>query len=243
LIRPPSAERHPERTLYGRRHGRALRRGRAEALQHRLPRCTLKLPAEGRLADWRAAFPRRLERLWLEVGFGNGEHLAAQAAMHPATAFIGCEPFVNGISALLARLDEEVLDRVRVHPGDAREVLAALPDGAVDRCFVLFPDPWPKRRHQRRRFVQADTLAGLARVIADGGLLILATDHPALLDWMLCLALGEPAFEWTARRAADWRTRPADMPPTRYEKKALHGRPTWIVLSRRPRTDAAPLSS
>lgn len=231
---------HPNRTLYGRRKGRPLRPNRAALIAELLPRLAIPLPPPGEELDWRALFPRPVESLWLEVGFGAGEHLAWQAAQHPQIGFIGCEPFVNGISTLLRAVADQGLDNVRIHPGDAREVIAVLPEASLGRCFVLFPDPWPKTRHHRRRFIGPETLDALARVMRDGAELRLASDHPALVDWMLFHARRHPAFAWAAKEPRDWRERPGDWPATRYEAKALHGRPVFLTFRRRPRCAGMP---
>ena len=182
----------------------------------------VRLPDSGRIADPRAALGfDRAAPLWLEIGFGAGEHLAWQAARRPDAAVLGCEAFVEGIARLLARIEEERLANVRVFPGDARLLVAALPDACLARVFALFPDPWPKRRHWKRRLMSAAFLDDLARTMAPGAELRAATDHPALRNWMLARLLAHPAFAWTAREAADWRRRPPDWPPTRYERKAL----------------------
>lgn len=225
----------PKRTLYGRRQGRKLRAGRAALLDTLLPRLAVPLPeAPGRL-DWRGLFPRPVRALWLEVGFGAGEHLAWQAAHHPDVGLIGCEPFVNGITTLLREIEDQGLDNVRIHAEDARQVIDALPDAAVGRCFVLFADPWPKARHHKRRFIRPENLDALARVMADGAELRLASDNPGLVDWMLFHTRAHGAFEWTARGPQDWRARPDDWPPTRYEQKRLHGVPAFLTFRRRDR--------
>ena len=164
--------------------------------------------------------------LWLEVGFGGGEHLAwqieAQARLGSDVRFIGAEFFQNGIVKLLDRLDPEVArQRLRIYRGDAADLLAALPPSCLDRVFILFPDPWPKRRHHKRRFIGAENLDRLARIMKPGAELRLATDDPDYLTWCLARLARHPDFAWTARRPADWRRRPADWPPTRYEQKAL----------------------
>lgn len=226
--------RRPERPgrLHGRRRGRKLRPGRAALLDRLLPRLAVPLPPTGDALDWAALFPRPVRALWLEIGFGAGEHLAWQAAQHPDIGLIGCEPFINGVSSLLRLIDDRHLDNIRIHPDDARPLIDALPDAAVGRCFILFPDPWPKTRHHRRRFVRPETLDALARVLADDAELRLASDDAGLVDWMLFHLRRHPAFRWTARRAADWRMRPADWPATRYEAKALHGRPVYLAFRR-----------
>jgi tRNA (guanine-N7-)-methyltransferase len=223
------------RHFHGRRQGRKLRAGRAALIETLLPRLTVALPEDASALEPAALFPRPPRELWLEIGFGAGEHLAWQAAHHPDVGFIGCEPFINGMSTLLAAVERDGLDMVRVWPDDARPLLDRLPDGSVGRLFLLFADPWPKLRHHNRRFIQDDTVADLARLLQDGGELRIATDDAPLLDWSLERVRRNPAFAWTAEGPADWRQRPADWPPTRYEEKALHGRPYYLRFRRRAR--------
>jgi tRNA (guanine-N7-)-methyltransferase len=174
--------------------------------------------------------------IWLEIGFGGGEHLADQAACRPAIGFLGCEVYENGIARLIAEIDRRGLANIRVFSGDARLLLAALPAASVDRVFILFPDPWPKERHKKRRLVAGETLDRLAAIMRGGAELRLATDDPDYLAWMLERVTRHSAFEWLARRPADWRERPADWPPTRYEEKArAAGRsPYFLRIIRRP---------
>jgi len=223
------------RHFHGRRQGRKLRAGRAALIETLLPQLTVALPEQGGALAPAALFPRPPRELWVEIGFGAGEHLAWQAAHHPDIGFIGCEPFINGMSTLLAAVERDGLDMVRVWPDDARPLLDRLPDGSVGRLFLLFADPWPKLRHHNRRFIQDDTVADLARLLKDDGELRIATDDAPLLDWSLERVRRNPAFAWTAEGPADWRERPADWPPTRYEEKALHGRPYYLRFRRRPR--------
>lgn len=158
---------------------------------------------------------------WLEIGFGGGEHLAEQAARHPDVRIIGAEPFVNGVASALRHIDERRLSNVRLHQGDAREVLKALPDASLSRVFILFPDPWPKARHHKRRLIQPDTVAELARVLKPGGRLRFATDWADYANRALETFLASPSLRWTAERADDWRVAPADHVTTRYEEKRL----------------------
>ena len=201
-----------------------------------LPRLAVSLPANGQL-DPAALFALRPQALWLEIGFGAGEHLAWQAARHPEIGFIGAEIFVNGIASLLSRVADQGLGNVRVFQGDARDLLPALPEAAIGRAFILFPDPWPKSRHHRRRLIQAETLDELARVLQNSAELRLATDDVGYLTWILEQATSHPKFVWLARRAADWRRRPADWPETRYEAKARQrgAQPMFLRFQRRPR--------
>ena len=225
------------RSSHGRRRGRPLRAGRKALLESLLPRLQVAVtPADGKL-DLAALFGDAAEDLWLEIGFGAGEHLAWQAARHPDVAFLGAEVFVNGIAGLLKQIEAAQLDNIRVYQGDGRDLLDVLPESSVARAFLLFPDPWPKLRHHKRRIVQTGMLDALAAVMRDGAELRMATDHHDYLRWMLQLATGHPAFRWLASSPGDWRHRPADWPATRYEQKALgEGRaPSYLRFVRRPR--------
>lgn len=203
--------------LYGRRLGRPLSAHQQSLIQGLLP--TISVP-DGSI-DLPSLFPGAKD-FALEVGFGGGEHLAAQAALHPDTGFIGCEPFANGVAKLLSAVDARALRNVRVEPDDARDILERLPDEKLSTVFVLFPDPWPKLRHHKRRFIQPATLTQIARVLRKGGELRVATDHADYARWTLMQLLNDFRFEWSAMRAADWRARPADWVATRYEQKALN---------------------
>ena len=196
----------------------------------------MAVPPPGRL-DPAALFSPPRRSIWLEIGFGGGEHLAAQAECHPATGLIGCEVFENGIVKLLSEIERRHLDNVRIFADDARLLIAALPPASIDRVFILFPDPWPKARHRKRRIVGGETLDRLAEIMTDDAELRLATDESDYLSWMLERITGHPAFEWLARSRGDWRERPKDWPPTRYEEKArAAGRsPTFLRARRRPR--------
>ncbi len=229
-----------KRIFYGRRKGRALRRGRKQLLESLLPRIRIDLAVGG--IDPAALFDPPRAETWLEIGFGGGEHLAEQARGHPGTGMIGCEPFVNGIARLLGEIDRDGIENIRIYPDDARDLIDALPDASIGRVFVLFADPWPKKRHNRRRFIEPENLSKLARIMKDGAELRLASDQMPLIRWMLFHTIGHPDFEWTARGSADWRERPADWPETRYETKALARGECCVFLTftRRPRDAAHP---
>lgn len=223
------------RQVWGRRQGPKLRPGRRSLLDERLPEVGVTLPEGGGRLDPQALFGDGSSRpVWLEIGFGGGEHLAWQAAANPGVGLVGVEPFVNGVARLLSLLEARGLANVRVLMDDARLLLAALPDASINRAFVLFPDPWPKLRHHKRRIVNRGTAAGLARVLGPGAELRVATDDPDYARWILEALLAEPRLEWLAERAADWRERPADWPATRYEEKALAAgrRPTFLRFRR-----------
>ena len=224
-----------QRTIYGRRRGKKLRDGQQSLLESLLPRLTLAVPPEPQKIDLAKVFGGTLpaEGVWLEVGFGAGEHLVWQAKEHPRVGLIGCEPYINGVAKCLAHIEREGLENIRLFTDDARLVMNALPDQSLSRAFVLFPDPWPKSRHHKRRFVQRDNLDILARLMKPGAELRLATDDPSYLPWMVEHACTHPAFEWLAERPADWRGRTADWPPTRYETKRIAGIPVFLRLRRR----------
>lgn len=207
---------HPPLRSYGRLKTRTIKPRQAALMETLLP--TLRPPAAP--FDPRALMPAAKE-VWLEIGFGGGEHMAAQAARAPDVLILGAEPFQNGVASALRHIDEAHLTNVRVLDGDARELMAHLPDACLARIFVLFPDPWPKSRHNKRRIVQAETVAEFARLLTPGGRLRFASDWADYVDWSLLRIAANPAFRWTAGRVVDWRTPPADHITTRYEEKRL----------------------
>jgi tRNA (guanine-N7-)-methyltransferase len=226
------------RVLHGRRHGRRLRAGRQHLVDTLLPHVTLDMDTAA--ANPAAGFGTPVDGVWLEVGFGAGEHLAATAADHPEIGFIGCEVFVNGVASLLSRIaparGSSERDNIRIFAEDARLLLERLPAASIGRVFVLFPDPWPKKRHNRRRFLSPPQLDQLAWVMAPGAEMRVATDHSDYLRWILFHCLRHPAFEWMAAGPADWRERPAGWPETRYERKARAAgrRCVFLRFRRRP---------
>ena len=207
---------HPPLRSYGRLKTRAIKPRQAALMESLLP--TLRLPAGP--FDPQTLKPDASE-VWLEIGFGGGEHMAAQAARWPDILIIGAEPFQNGVASAVRHIDEQALDNVRVHDGDARDLMAQMPDASFDWAFILFPDPWPKSRHNKRRLVQAETVAELGRLLKPGARLRFASDWANYVDWSLERFLKNPAFRWTADEAADWRPPPADHITTRYEEKRL----------------------
>lgn len=207
---------------FARSRGRSLRPYQQGLVDHLLPQ----------LAPDVASLPAKVS---LEIGFGGGEHLLAQAAHNPDTLWIGCEPFINGVAKCLAGIDSQGLKNIRLFTRDARELVAAMPEQSVDSIFILFPDPWPKARHNKRRLVNHDTLARLARIHKPGGRLLLATDHEDYSVWMLEHLLTTPHYRWTAEQQAHWHTPPADWTETKYQRKTTaEGRaPVFMECVRR----------
>ena len=232
---PVPSLRAPAERLYGRTRGHALRPRQIRLLEVTLPRLALGLE---QAHNPRAAFAPPVQALWLEVGFGGGEHSLAQLSLHPEMGFIACEVFENGICSLLSRLvpegqeaDAPVPSNLRLWTDDARVLLRALPDAALDRLFLLFPDPWPKARHAKRRFVHPALLPLLARVLRQGAEWRVASDDPTYQAWVTEVMAAQNLF--TVFPPAD--ARPPDWPPTRYEAKALRAgrRPLYWRFLRR----------
>ena len=180
------------------------------------------------------AFGAPVSAVWLEIGFGGGEHLSARARAHPETGFIGCEPFVNGVAKLLAVIHRVKLSNIRIWDADATELITRLPSGSINGAYLLYPDPWPKRRHRKRRFISDDNLEALARVMTPGAELRFATDIDDYAGWALTRVMRSGAFRWTAERPDDWRQPWSGWPGTRYEAKALReGRkPVYLAFER-----------
>ena len=177
--------------------------------------------------------------VWLELGFGGGEHLAALAKANPTHGFIGAEPFLAGVAALLARIETEGLANIRIYPEDGRELIEALSPGSLAGCYILFPDPWPKLRHHKRRLVSRETVDALARVVAIGGRLALASDDTDYVEWMRELLAGHQAWHPLRARPEETGRRPEDWIASRYETKALAKgvRPHYLLFERRDRLE------
>ena len=222
----------PERTgaFFGRRKGKKLRAGQDDLVQTLLPALRVK---PGEVPSSGFANPQARET-WLEIGFGGGEHLAAQARTHRDVNIVGCEPFVNGMAKLLAAIGQEGLDNIRVWDDDVTRLLPTLPDGSFDRVYILYPDPWPKRRQRKRRLVSDEMLDMLARVMRPGAELRFASDIDDYIGWVLARILRSSRFRWTAARADDWRRPYEGWPGTRYEAKAIReGRvPSYLTFVR-----------
>jgi tRNA (guanine-N7-)-methyltransferase len=219
-----------ERAFFGRRKGHPLRAHQAALYETLLPKLALDLsrPAP---PDLRALFAVPVDEVRLEIGFGGGEHLIAQALANPRTGFIGSEPFVNGMAKALASIEQHGLQNIRLSAGDATHLIGWMPAGSIGRIDLLYPDPWPKRRHWKRRFVQDDSLARLARLLKPGGEFRFASDIAGYVSWVLARALRSDQIEWTAECADDWRKPWADFAGTRYEAKAKREGRTPAYLS------------
>lgn len=209
----------PARAFFGRRKGHRLRTNQMRLIETVLPRLALDLsrPAPAALGD---LFPVAVDAVELEIGFGGGEHLIGRAQRQPETGFIGVEPYVNGMAKALAGIESNKLCNIRLHPDDAAALLAWLPDAGLARIDLIHPDPWPKRRHWKRRFVQEPLIAQLGRVLRRGGEFRFVTDIADYAGWTLQRFLRSELFEWTAERADDWRRPWPDFGGTRYNAKA-----------------------
>jgi len=217
------------RAFFGRRSGKRLHKGQDRLFQDLLPALRIELP-EGTL-DPAALFPGSTARI-IEIGYGGGEHLARQARQNPGTGFIGCEVFSGGIAKLVEKIDEEGLGNVRLYTDDALKLLHKLPDASLDGAYLLYPDPWPKTRHHKRRFVSPLTLAELARTLKPGSLFRFATDIEDYANWTLAHILRSPDFRFAPETPRDWHAPYPGWEPTRYEEKArLEGRMLSFYLS------------
>jgi tRNA (guanine-N7-)-methyltransferase len=227
-------ELHQARTFFGRRKGHKLRSRQAELLTTLLPRLALDIarPAPAELAD---LFPSPVSEIQLEIGFGGGENLIAQAAAQPARGFIGVEPFVNGMAKALAAVENTDLKNIRLHFDEAGDLLKWLPDASLSRIELIHPDPWPKRRHWKRRFVQDATIVQLARLLRRGGEIRFVTDIADYAAWTLQRFLRSADFEWTAQSADDWRQPWPEFSGTRYHAKAAQQQrpPCFLIFRRR----------
>ncbi len=197
-----------------------MRQARQQLVDTLLPTVEIAVPEEGDSLDPAQLFAETKQEVWLEIGFGSGEHLAQQAIENPSVGIIGCEPYINGVARLLADIDKFDLKNVRIFRDDARILLRTMPDQSICRAFVLFPDPWPKVRHHKRRIIGPSTIPSLARLLPVDAELRIATDDPSYKEWILQHMLVDDGFVWRARRPQDWRVRPGDWPSTRYEMKA-----------------------
>jgi tRNA (guanine-N7-)-methyltransferase len=231
----PEQESRLRRYFWGRRQGRPLKGQRAEALA-RLPDFQVNLDETRQGQNQpQTFFSQQVSACWLEIGFGNGEHLLEQARRNPSVGLIGCEPFINGIAFMLRAAVDDNLRNIRVWPEDARVMLKCLESASIQRCFVLFPDPWPKKNHHKRRIINRETATELARVVACGGIVRLATDHPELAEWMRAEMAHIPEFVLEPHSINNPHAVPQDWVTTRYQQKAKAGPVTWWLDYRRAR--------
>ncbi|HEY2210977.1 MAG TPA: tRNA (guanosine(46)-N7)-methyltransferase TrmB [Bradyrhizobium sp.] len=210
---------HPHGSFFGRRKGHKLRSHQAHLIEHLLPRLSLDIggPSPPDLAD---LFDPPADDFRLEIGFGGGEHLIAEAHAFPNVGFIGCEPYVNGMAKILTQIEAHAIGNIRLFAGDATELLAWVPKRSLSRIDLIHPDPWPKRRHWKRRFVQDATVAAMARVLKPHGEFRFVSDIDDYCAWTLAHLARSPDFVWTAEQASDWRLPWADYTMTRYGRKA-----------------------
>ena len=231
----PSDAQAPAAAFFGRRKGKRLRQGQEERLETLLPRLILprgNTPLSRE--DLAGVFGFVPDDLVLEIGFGGGEHLAHRAQESPRTGFIGCEPFINGMVKLLGEVEARDLRNIRLWDEDASLLLPRLPEAAFGRIYLLYPDPWPKRRNRKRRFVSPDNLAAIARLLKPGGTFHFASDIDDYVGWTLARAGVDPRLRWQAQRPDDWRAPYPGWPGTRYEAKAIREgrRPSYLTFAR-----------
>lgn len=214
-----------EKRFYGRRQSRPLNKSRADSFDKLLPVLSIApelLTEKGDLVP-RSLFPRPYKEYWFEIGFGSGEHLSALLRRHIDVAYIGCEPYINGMAAFLKDISQDNPQNVRVHMDDAIMLARSIVDQSLDGIYILNPDPWHKKRHYKRRIVRPETLDIYARILKPDGKLIMSTDVPYLADWMVTHSVRHSAFKWEAQRAQDWEIPPVDWVTTAYEVKGAKG--------------------
>ncbi len=233
----PPHRSQPDARFFGRRKGPALSARKQALLDDKLAPLSIDIAgAPAGRVDPRSFFSGPVSAVQLEIGFGKGEHLIAQAEANPGVGFIGCEPYINGVAGLLDQVVARGITNIRLYADDARHVLAALMDASLSRVYLIHPDPWPKTRHARRRFVYGRNIDDMSRLLEDGGEWRIGTDHPVYRTWTLVQMVNRDDFDWLADRPADWQSRPDDWVETRYETKALEGRATYLRYRRRPRS-------
>lgn len=213
-------EQNTRRKIWGRRLARPLKDKQKDLLSMLLPTIQVTLDPNSAHKDT-GFFDVPMDELWLEIGYGGGEHLAAQAQQNPHVGMLGCEPFINGVASLLTHIEEANLKNIRIVVDDARLLLASLPDACLHRVFILFPDPWPKKRHHKRRIVSDETVAALSRVLVPGGRVHLATDIADYAVWMQDTFSRFPNFSLHLEGRENIHERPESWPQTRYEAKGM----------------------
>jgi tRNA (guanine-N7-)-methyltransferase len=223
----------PRGSFFGRRKGHKLRAHQADLIENLLPHLSLDIAVPSP-AELTTLFDPKVESICLEIGFGGGEHLVAEAQAFPHIGFIGCEPYVNGMAKILTAIEANNIGNIKLFAGDAAELLAWAPAQSLSRIDLIHPDPWPKRRHWKRRFVQDATVAAMARVLKPGREFRFVCDIDDYVAWTLKHLARSPGFIWTAEQAADWRSPWPDYTMTRYGRKAeREGRPAVYLRFRR----------
>ncbi len=220
-IMPENEDKAAQVRFFGRRKSRPLKPRQAELMRDLLPALQLTADDAPILKTPARLFAPPAREMVLEIGFGGGEHLAHQARTHPEWGFIGCEPFINGVAKLLSAVERDNLANLRIWDADARHLLPLLGTETFARVFLLYPDPWPKKRHHKRRFVNQENLAQIRRILKPGGEFFFASDIPHYVAWTLWQVRAHGGFAWLAERARDWREPPPGWLSTRYEQKAL----------------------
>ena len=222
----------PQKRVYGRRQGRPLNQSRKDVIETLLPKLEIDptvLKEDGKLAP-SSLFNAGYQECWFEIGFGNGEHLSALMRRHPDYAWLGAEPYINGMAAFLKDIADDPHEHVRVLMDDAMVLANSLEDACLDGIYILNPDPWHKTRHHKRRIVNRSNLDCFARILKPGGQLILSTDVPYLADWMMTEVAVHSGFEWTAERKKDWSEPPEGWVHTAYEGKRAKGADQMVYL-------------
>lgn len=226
----PEKAARQELKFYGRRKGKTIKTTRAAAHKIVMPWAEIKLPESPAHLSPTTFFDMPVKDVWLEIGFGNGEQLVHQALQHPEIGMIGCEPFLNGVAALCRDIKEKNIRNIRIWQDDARLLMPRLKSHSIGHCLLLNCDPWPKKKHHKRRFVQQETLDELHRLLKKGAEFRMSTDDPSLAKWELEKTYFHKGFKWLAESCTDWQNRPDDMLETRYQKKGLQqGRPTVFL--------------
>ena len=220
-----------KKTFFGRRKGRPLRKNQRARLERLMPILSLAPHlVKDQILVLPNIFTKTYDSYWLEIGFGAGEHLAKQAADNPHIGFIGCEPYINGVAHFLGHVERANLQNVRLFTDDVHDLFAYLPQGQINRVFILFPDPWPKKRHRARRLILPQFLTSLAYVLKDQAIIRISTDHGDYLRWILFYMQAFGSFEWCNPEPVACSHRPEDWPETRYARKALAGRPHYLTF-------------
>ena len=217
--------------IYGRRKGKGSRQNITSIIDSKLPKFAINIEKISKISNLKALFPKNINEIWLEIGFGSGEHLIEQAKVNPKVGFIGIEVYEDGIAKAVSSIVKLGITNVKIYPNDANNLIYALPKMSIQKTFILFPDPWPKKRHSKRRFISSKNLKQLARIMTEGAQLRIATDHPVLLRWSLEQLINNQSFNWDLSGPESWRKQPSDWFSTRYENKAINAGRKPIYLN------------